>query len=200
MKVVARLLWSTKKDCGKAYELVFGGRMFQHVLALLWPVCVPSSLQPTPPSSPSVIPFPGGPFLSPSPSAAPAVCRRTCWEKPPGPGYAGNVRCSWHRDAPSGSCVWHSCCWWTSGKLPRKHGQFHVHISIIHCCFAFDAHLNSHRITTNATVYSHSYCATQWRTLGVWWTWQQETGGDCSSFGDWQETRALNTKRHTSDT
>lgn len=45
--------------------------------------------------------------------------------------------------------------------------------------------------------YSHSYCATQWRTLGVWWTWQQVIGGDCSSFGDWQETRGLHTERHT---
>lgn len=63
-------------------------------------------------------PCPGGQSWSPSPAAAPAECLRTCWGKQPGLCCVGSAQSSWHRAAPSGSCVWHSCCWWTSGRLP----------------------------------------------------------------------------------
>ena len=63
-------------------------------------------------------PCPGGQSWSPSPAAAPAECLQTCWGKQPGLCCVGSAQSSWHRAAPSGSCVWRSCCWWTSGRLP----------------------------------------------------------------------------------
>ena len=64
------------------------------------------------------LPCPGSRSWSPSLVVTPSECLQTCWGKPPGPGCVGSAQSSWHPDAPSGSCVWHSCCWWTSGRRP----------------------------------------------------------------------------------
>lgn len=64
------------------------------------------------------LPCPGSRSWSPSLAVAPSECLQTCWGKPPGPGCVGSAQSSWHHDAPSGSCVWRSCCLWTSGRPP----------------------------------------------------------------------------------
>ena len=114
-------------------------------------------------------PCPGDQSWSPSPAAAPAECLRTCWGKQPGLCCVGSAQSSWHRAAPSGSCVWHSCCWWTSGRLP---GDINNHkftlkgVNSVLPCFGYGSVRMCHSVReqTRVSVSVRTDSVTQCRT------------------------------------